>query len=124
MGAAAESLLKRFIREARLAAQIDHPNITRVMNVGSEGPLHFIIMEFIDGHSAVQIPVRTLVLIRYGDAERGIFATAWTASARVFTFPCCSRSGSEGSSFSTAFPPDPHMKQPSSPQPKLGRASQ
>ena len=42
---------KRFVREAQLAQDIDHPNIVRVMDVGSDaatGAL-YIVMEYVDG---------------------------------------------------------------------------
>jgi serine/threonine protein kinase len=45
----------RFQREANLAAQIDHPNVIRVMNMGSQGPILYIVMEFIEGCSCDQL---------------------------------------------------------------------
>jgi len=42
---------ERFIREARLAAKLKHPNIVQVYNVGSEGSWLFIEMEKVDGPS-------------------------------------------------------------------------
>ncbi len=50
--------IKRFIREARAAAKLQHPNIVGVMNVGLESGLHFIVMPYIAGGSAGQILVR------------------------------------------------------------------
>ncbi|MFH1114395.1 MAG: protein kinase [Pseudomonadota bacterium] len=44
--------IKRFIREARAAARLQHPNIVGVMNVGFENGLHFIVMPFVGGGSA------------------------------------------------------------------------
>ncbi|MBI4614368.1 MAG: protein kinase, partial [Planctomycetes bacterium] len=43
--------VKRFRREARLAARLDHPNIVRVIDVGEERGFHYIVMEFINGES-------------------------------------------------------------------------
>jgi serine/threonine protein kinase len=43
------SYIERFQREARAAAQLNHPNIVKVYDVGSEGALHFIVNEYIDG---------------------------------------------------------------------------
>ncbi len=40
---------KRFEREARAAAQLDHPNSVRVMDFGIEGPIHYLVMEFVEG---------------------------------------------------------------------------
>ncbi len=44
-------LVDRFLREARLAAQLDHPNVVRILNAGQERGLHFIVLEFVDGES-------------------------------------------------------------------------
>jgi len=41
--------LRRFKNEAQLAARLDHENIGRVHNVGSEGGWHFIVFEYIEG---------------------------------------------------------------------------
>ena len=44
-----DHLRKRFKREARLAAKLDHPNVVQVYDVGEEGDRPFIVMELIDG---------------------------------------------------------------------------
>jgi serine/threonine-protein kinase len=41
--------LERFQREARAAANLDHPNIVTVFDVGTDGDRHYIVMEFVDG---------------------------------------------------------------------------
>ena len=43
------SFLARFQREARAAANLDHPNIVTVYDVGQDGNRHYIVMEYIDG---------------------------------------------------------------------------
>jgi serine/threonine protein kinase len=43
------AMLARFHNEVRTARQITHPNVCRVHDIGEEGGLHFISMEFIDG---------------------------------------------------------------------------
>ena len=43
------SYIERFEMEARAAAQLNHPNIVKVFDFGSENNLHFIVNEFIDG---------------------------------------------------------------------------
>ncbi len=43
------SFLARFQREARAAANLDHPNIVTVYDVGQDGIRHYIVMEYIDG---------------------------------------------------------------------------
>ncbi len=42
-------LVERFEREARSAANLTHRNIVTVHDVGSEGTIHYIAMEFVDG---------------------------------------------------------------------------
>jgi hypothetical protein len=42
-------LVERFKREARAAAQVEHPNIVQVYRVGQEGNLHFIVMQYVKG---------------------------------------------------------------------------
>jgi len=40
---------KRFSREARLAAKLDHPNVVQVYDVGDDEERPFIVMEHVDG---------------------------------------------------------------------------
>jgi predicted Ser/Thr protein kinase len=40
---------ERFNREARALARLNHPNIVAVHDFGKTGPLHYLIMEFVDG---------------------------------------------------------------------------
>lgn len=44
-----------FLTEARAIAEIDHPNIVFVYNVGKERGYHFIVMSFIEGESLSSI---------------------------------------------------------------------
>ncbi|HMM26951.1 MAG TPA: protein kinase [Aggregatilineaceae bacterium] len=41
--------LKRFRQEARNVANLSHPNIVTVHDVGQDGNTHYIVMEYIDG---------------------------------------------------------------------------
>lgn len=43
------SYLARFRREARAAAALDHPNIVRAYDIGNEGNIHFLVMEYVEG---------------------------------------------------------------------------
>ncbi|MGE5753548.1 MAG: serine/threonine protein kinase, partial [Deltaproteobacteria bacterium] len=43
-----------FIREARIAAALVHPNLTQVFDFGREGEFHYLAMEFIDGWNLSQ----------------------------------------------------------------------
>jgi len=44
-----------FIREARIAASLVHPNLIQVFDFGKEGKFHYLAMEFIDGWNLAQI---------------------------------------------------------------------
>jgi serine/threonine protein kinase len=39
----------RFLREAKAASQISHPNVAKVFDIGVENGLPFIVMEFLEG---------------------------------------------------------------------------
>ncbi len=43
------AFLARFRNEARSVANLAHPNIVTVHDVGSDGPTHYIVMEFVEG---------------------------------------------------------------------------
>lgn len=44
------AFLARFQREARAVANLDHPSIVTVYDVGQDGEHHYIVMEYVDGH--------------------------------------------------------------------------
>jgi serine/threonine-protein kinase len=46
-----EELRARFLREARLAARLAHPNVVHVYDVGEDGGRPFIAMEYVDGET-------------------------------------------------------------------------
>jgi len=48
-GESAQELEARFVKEARLAGRLQHPNIVTVYDVGREGDVCFIAMEYVDG---------------------------------------------------------------------------
>lgn len=50
-GDMADDDIERFVREARAAAQLKHPNIVAVHEVGKEGDLIYIVSDLIDGAS-------------------------------------------------------------------------
>ncbi len=40
---------ERFLREARMAARLEHPNMVRVIDCGVENDLHYMVMDYVDG---------------------------------------------------------------------------
>jgi serine/threonine-protein kinase len=44
-----QRFMDMFIQEARIAAQINHPNVVQIYGLGSEGGLPYIAMEHVDG---------------------------------------------------------------------------
>ena len=48
---ATEKDVKRFYREARAMAHLDHPNIVRIYDIGEESGRHFFTMDLIEGQS-------------------------------------------------------------------------
>ena len=46
-----ESARRRFVREARAAASVRHPNVASVFHLGKSGDSYFYAMEFVDGGS-------------------------------------------------------------------------
>jgi serine/threonine-protein kinase len=53
-----ESLHKRFIREARLAARLSHPNVVSVFDAGEDGGRPYIVMEYVDGENLAELLTR------------------------------------------------------------------
>ncbi len=48
-------ILERFRLEAQAAAVLDHPNVVHIYDFRQEGPLHFIVMEYIEGPNLQQM---------------------------------------------------------------------
>jgi len=49
--AANEEYKQRFLREARLAARLSHPNIVGVYDAGAENGIPYIVMEYVEGET-------------------------------------------------------------------------
>ena len=43
------AFLARFQREARAAASLDHPNVVSIYDIGRDGQLYYIVMEYVEG---------------------------------------------------------------------------
>ncbi len=47
--------IERFLKEARVCSRIEHPNVVVIHDVGEEGGLYFIIMQYIQGRNLLQV---------------------------------------------------------------------
>jgi serine/threonine-protein kinase len=50
-----EGFLRRFQREAHAAANLSHPNIVTVHDIGQDGYRHYIVMEYVEGQTLKQL---------------------------------------------------------------------
>jgi serine/threonine protein kinase len=49
------NLVVRFMREAKLAARLNHVNVVRVYDVGEEAGYYYLVMEYVDGTDALEL---------------------------------------------------------------------
>lgn len=68
--AADTDFVERFRREAQAAASLSHPNVVNIFDVGTDGEVHFIVMEYVEGRNLKQtlredgpMPARKALLI-------------------------------------------------------------
>jgi serine/threonine protein kinase len=59
---------ERFVREARMAAALSHPNIVAVYDVGEEEGIPYIVMEYVEGDTLAELMARKGPL----DADRTV----------------------------------------------------
>ncbi len=55
---------ERFIREAKAVAQLSHPNILPIYDVGLEGDLSYFVMKYVPGHTLGQLMGQPLSLFK------------------------------------------------------------
>ena len=53
--AESEEFVKMFLDEARLAAQLHHPNVAQVYDIGIDAGAHFFVMEYVEGHDLREV---------------------------------------------------------------------
>lgn len=61
--------VQRFLREARSAASLSHPNVVQIYSVGEDAGQHYFAMEYVRGASVLQI-LRTHELLEAAAATR------------------------------------------------------
>jgi serine/threonine protein kinase len=49
------AVLERFLREARAACTLSHPNLVRAFDAGEDGPFTYFVMEYVHGHSLLRL---------------------------------------------------------------------
>ena len=63
-----EEFIRKFRRESQAAAKLSHPNIVSIYDVGVEGDIYYIVMEYIKGKSSEKkenFPSRRRLTIRF-----------------------------------------------------------
>ena len=78
-----EDLRRRFVREARLAARLAHPNVVRVFDVGSDDGRPFIAMEYVEGETLAELVARRGPLPATEAATLGMQMCAGLAAAHA-----------------------------------------
>jgi serine/threonine-protein kinase len=81
-----EDLRRRFLREARLAARLAHPNVVRVFDVGEDDGRPFIAMEYVEGETLAELVARRGALPAAETATLGIQASAGLVAAHAAGF--------------------------------------
>src|SRR5438552_2029782 len=50
-----QAFVERFRREAQAAARLNHPGVVSVYDTGSDGGIHYIVMEYVDGRTLAEV---------------------------------------------------------------------
>ena len=78
-----DELRARFLREARLAARLAHPNVVHVYDVGEDDGRPFMAMEYVDGETLAELVARRGPLPPDEAAELGIQACRGLAAVHA-----------------------------------------
>jgi serine/threonine protein kinase len=78
-----EDLQRRFLREARLAARLAHPNVVRVFDVGEDDGRPFIAMEYVEGETLAELVAQRAPLPAAEAARLGMQMCAGLAAAHA-----------------------------------------
>jgi eukaryotic-like serine/threonine-protein kinase len=78
-----EDVRQRFLREARLAARLSHPNVVRVFDVGEDDGRPFIAMEYVEGGTLADLVARRGSLTATEAATLGVQACTALAAAHT-----------------------------------------
>jgi serine/threonine protein kinase len=78
-----KDLRRRFVREARLAARLAHPNVVRVFDVGEDEGRPFIAMEYVEGETLAEVVARRGPVPAAEVATLGVQACAGLAAAHA-----------------------------------------
>jgi serine/threonine-protein kinase len=78
-----EDLRRRFVREARLAARLSHPNVVRVFDVGEDDGRPFIAMEYVEGETLAELVARRGRVSPAEAAELGVQMCSGLAAAHA-----------------------------------------
>lgn len=70
-----DSSLKRFIQEARETAKLDHPNVIKCYDIGVEGKMYYLVMEYVQGRDLHSI-VRDKGVLDFKLAASCVYQTA------------------------------------------------
>jgi serine/threonine protein kinase len=73
--------VKMFLDEARLAAQLQHPNIAQVHDIGRLGDSYFFTMEYVHGEDLRAILQRLAALRRQAPVQHALLIAAGAAAA-------------------------------------------
>ena len=71
---------ERFVREARTTGQLDHPNLIKAFDLDTDGEVHFLVLEYVDGISFQDLITRNGPL----DAHRTAYYLWQAASGLAY----------------------------------------